>query len=150
MLISCEPKAPDGKTTVKIAGKAFQLDEALDELTRMKGLGGRASIPDDGGMIFVFPSIQVMQFVMRDCPVAIDVAFLDNSGRVLVFHEMTPEDPRKPGESKQAYEDRLKRYSSRFPARIAVETQGGMMKKLGLKAGDIIQFDKDSLLKRAK
>ena len=38
--------------------------------------------------------------VMRDCRVAIDVAFLDGAGRVVAIHEMPVEPPRLPRESR--------------------------------------------------
>lgn len=143
-------KAPAGKELVTIKGKKFYVDPALDQKTREKGLGGRESIPADGGMIFYFPYNDVLQFVMRDCPVAIDIAFLDEAGRVLAIHEMKPEEPKKPGESDAMYEMRLKRYSSRFPARAAVEVAGGTLVPLGLKTGDVIEFDRDGLKARVK
>ena len=90
------PLGPDGKpyeqARVKVAGRTFKLDLALDEPTRIRGLGGRDHIPEDGGMLFVFPWAQRLNFVMRDCPVPIDVLFLNQEGRVLTLHAMVPED----------------------------------------------------------
>ncbi len=150
VLIGCDTRTADGREIVTVAGTQFKLDGALDHATRTKGLGGRTEIPADGGMIFVFPIVSVLEFVMRDCPVPIDVAFLDDSGRVLTIHEMTPEDPQRAGESPEIYEQRLKRYSSRYPARYAVELAGGTYRKLGVKPGDLIEFDREGLKKRLK
>lgn len=150
LLSGCDTKAPAGKERVVIKGKAFFLDPALDDASRIKGLGGRATIPPDGGMIFVFPFAAPLEFVMRDCPVAIDIAFLDDSGRVLTIHEMKPEEPRREGETPEAYESRLRRYPSRFPSRVAVEVAGGTLLPLGLKPGDVIEFDREGLKARVK
>ena len=71
-----------------IAGKTFRLEPALDPATQVLGLGKRTSIEPDGGMIFVFPFPRRLDFVMRDCPIPIDVAFLDNAGRVMTLYAM--------------------------------------------------------------
>lgn len=152
-----KPKEPE-RIPVKVAGKTFKVEPALDDKTRIQGLSGRTEIPDDGGMIFVFPDIQVRHFVMRDCPVPIDIMFLDGAGHVLVTHAMVPEEPRKADEPKpddpyrveDPYEARLKKYSSRFPTAIAIELKGGKIKELGVEKGDKIEFDIAGLKKRAR
>lgn len=142
-------KAPE-TTPVKIKDRTFALEVALDDSVRIKGLGGREKIAEDGGMVFVFARPLKQEFVMRDCPIAIDIAFLDGAGRVLAMHEMTPEEPKKADESAQAYENRLKRYSSRFPAQFAVEVAGGTLRRLGLQAGDLVGLDAEGLKARAR
>ena len=144
-----KPKEPE-RIPVKIAGQTFKVEPALDDPTRIKGLSGRTEIPDDGGMIFVFPNTQVRHFVMRDCPIPIDIMFLDGAGHVLVTHAMVPEKPREPDEEADAYERRLKPYSSRFPTAIAIELKGGKIKELGIQKGDTIEFDIEGLKKRAR
>lgn len=142
---------------VKLAGKTFHLQVAADYPTRLRGMGGRTHIDDDGGMIFVFPASQVMvqSFVMRDCPVDIDIMYTDGVGRILTMHEMKAEPPRgenegKDGESNDLYEARLPKYSSRYPATFVIELKAGTMKKLGLKEGDVAVFDHAALKKMAK
>ncbi len=134
--VSCDEKAGAGVEPVRIAGEWFHLEVAADDATRLRGLGGRDYIAPDGGMLFVFPSPQIRAFVMRDCLVAIDIAYLDAAGRVVAMHEMHTEEPRRPGESDYDYESRLKQYSSRFPAQFVVETAGGRLNEVGLKVGD--------------
>lgn len=135
---------------VRIKGEKFRLELALDDAHRFKGLSGRESIPANGGMLFVFPDVQLRAFVMRDCPNPIDIAYLDGSGRVVAVHTMTPEPPREENESANAYERRLPGYTSRFGAQFAIETAGGRLKGLGLQAGDQVDFDVDALKARAR
>lgn len=135
---------------VRLGDETFRLELALDNQTRTLGLGGRDQIPRDGGMLFVFPQPAQLTFVMRDCPVPIDVAFLDGGGRVVAIHEMQPEEPRREGESPWDYESRLKRYSSRFAAQFAVETAGGRMAEVGLKVGDLVPIDAEALKERVR
>lgn len=144
------------RVEVVVAGRTFRLEPALDEPTRVRGLGGRAKIEEDGGMIFVFPVAHRMEFVMRDCLVDIDIAFLDDSGRVLTLHEMKVEEPRRadepvvPPPGVDRYDARLKRYPSRFPCRVAVEFAGGTLRRLGVKEGDKLRFDLEVLKARAR
>ncbi len=153
-----QPKDPSVEK-VTISGKTFTLELALDDETRFRGLSGRESIPEDGGMLFVFPDrgVRQHQFVMRDCPVPIDIMYLSASGHIVAMHEMLPEPPRKedeqvaPGQTTNAkYEARLKKYPSRFPAQFVIELKGGTMKTLKLKEGQKIDLDLAGLKKRAK
>lgn len=142
---------------VRIDGRTYRLEIAADPDKRLKGLSGRTEIPEDGGMLFVFPKreVRVQGFVMRDCPVDIDIIFLDPSGRIVAMHEMKAEPPRgpdegKPGEINQNYENRLKRYPSRYPAQFAIEIKGGTIPKLNVEEGDRIDLPLDALKARAR
>jgi len=152
-LRGCEktPSAAVGNTlTVTISGKTYTLDLAIDDPTRVKGLGGRTVIDPKGGMLFGFKDSTRREFVMRDCPIPIDIIFLDAAGRIVATHAMIPDEPRKPSESDREYEVRLRRYDSKFPAQFVVELAGGELKNLNLKTGDRIEFDHESLKKRIK
>jgi uncharacterized membrane protein (UPF0127 family) len=126
---------------VELAGEPFELELALDGPTRFKGLSGRSSIEPNGGMLFANTVERPQAMVMRDCPIPIDVAFLDFSGEVVAIHEMRPELPRRPGESPRDYESRLRIYSSGVPAGFAIEVAGGRLDEIGLEVGDRAVFD---------
>jgi len=126
--------------TVRINDRTFFLEIAADNATRVQGLGGREMIEEDGGMLFVFPRPRVLEFVMRDCLVPIDIAFLDQFGTVVATHEMDIE-PREEGESQQAYEQRLTRYSSGAAAQFGLEFKAGTLRELALKRGDKVELD---------
>jgi len=143
------------RVPVVIAGETFNLEAALDDPARIRGLGGRATIEPKGGMVFVFPQAHRMEFLMRDCLADIDIAFLDDGGRVLALHAMKVEPPRTAEEPvreypNDPYENRLKRYSSRFPSRVAVEFAGGTLARLGVKEGDKVSIDLAPLKARAR
>lgn len=158
----CDEAVAAGTARVVIAGKSFTLEVAADNDTRYKGLSGRTHIEDDGGMLFVFPptQVQVAGFVMRDCPIPIDILYLDATGRVLTTHAMQPEPPRGKdegfaGEAPQVanakYNGRLKQYSSRYATGLVVELAGGMVAKLGVKEGDLVEvLDLEGLKKKAR
>lgn len=135
---------------VTIAGQKFSLEAAIDDPVRIKGLGGRTEIAPRGGMLFVFPYPLELSFVMRDCVIPIDIAFLDSAGRVVAKHTMQPEAPKTENESAQDYEKRLKKYSSRFAAQFAVEVKAGTLDALGVKEGDLLRFDAEGLKRRCR
>ena len=136
-------------TKITIAGKTFTLETALTPSKQFKGMSGRTDIPADGGMIFVFPSAQERYFVMRDCPIPIDIVYLDAKMKVTAQHEMVPEQPSTEAEiatvtdGTNAYEKRLNRYHSKFPAMYVLEFKGGTIKALNLKEGQKIEIDPD-------
>ncbi len=134
-----------------VVGKSeFKLEVAYKNDTRLKGLSDRTEISEDGGMLFVFPRKARLYFVMRDCPVDIDIIFVDDRGRITAMHEMKVEPPRRPDEPKPTdettpdpYENRLKRYSSRYEAQYALEFKGGTLAKMDppLEVGKVIRLD---------
>lgn len=153
-----KPSAASNIESVKIGGKWFQLELALDNETRFKGLSDRDHIEPDGGMLFVFKEPSVQRFVMRDCPIDIDIIFLDPSGHITAMYHMPVEPPRddatEPIDPTRGYapkyEDRLKKYSSRFAAQFVIELAGGTLEGLGLHEGDQIDLDVEGLKARAK
>ncbi len=149
-LAGCEEPAREGRERVVMAGRTFWLEPALDDATRLRGLGGRATIEPEGGMLFVFTAAAPLSFVMRDCLTDIDIAFLDGSGRVVATHEMKMEAPRGEGEEEGVYEARLKKYPSRYASQIVVEVGPGTLRKLGVKAGDLVTLEAEGLKRRAK
>lgn len=138
------------RVPVSITGRTFRLELALDDATRFRGLSGRGEIAPDDGMLFVFPYAARLAFVMRDCDAPIDIAYLDGAGRIVSMYTMQPEDPRRPGESDYDYEQRLRKYQSRFPAQFVVELRGGRLDELGVVVGDKMKFDTAGLKARAR
>ncbi len=141
---------PEGREQVTVAGEHFFLEPALNESTRIRGLGGRQTIEPTGGMVFVFANRIPLQFVMRDCLTPIDIAYLDDSGRIVRMYEMPIEDPQGPDEPQGDYENRLPRYNSDFPVRYVIEVAPGTWKRLGVKPGDQFELDLDGLKARAR
>ena len=135
---------------VRLGEETFTLELALDPETRHQGLSGRDAIPRNQGMLFVEARSAPLAMVMRDCPVPIDVAFLDAEGRVVAVHEMAVEPPRARGETPGAYEARLPLYGSGVPALFAIETAGRRLREVGLGVGDRVAIDVRGLAARAR
>lgn len=148
--VGCEKDADSPVETVRIGGRSFTLELALDPETRFQGLSDRTVIEPDGGMLFVFPRPGQLSFVMRDCGIPIDIIFLDGSGRVVATHAMTPEDPKRPTETDAAYDARLRKYPSRFDSQFVIELAGGTLPSLNLSEGQQIALDTNGLKRRAR
>ncbi len=123
---------------MKVATQDVVVELANTQASRTRGLGGRKDVPVGTGMLFAFPYVSVLNFWMKDCLVAIDVAFMDADGRVLAVHTMPAEPLQGQNESMAAYEARLKRYSSNTNAVYALELREGEFKRLGIQPGSVI------------
>ncbi len=126
-----------------IAGERFTLETSLNDEQRQLGLGGREEVPESGGMVFAFPASRkaVQTFYMANCLVDIDIAYVDDSGRVVRMYTMPKEPPRGENESEFEYINRLPLYSSGVPVRYAVEVKAGTLRRLGVNEGDRIEMD---------
>jgi uncharacterized protein len=147
------PKKPEVKREkVVIADQAFELELANDDQTREKGLMNRESIPDHGGMLFVFPDskVRVQNFWMGHCLVDMDIIFMDRRGTVTAVHRMKAQPPQKPGESDEDYRRRIPHYSSVYPAQFAIELKSGWLDKLNVKVDQRIELDVKRLKESAR
>lgn len=143
------PPVEGDRVGVDLGGTRFVVELAAEAALQYRGLSGRESIDPLGGMLFVYPTPRAMQFVMRDCLVPIDIAFLDPRGEVVGIHAMEVEAPRQPWESAREYEQRLRRYGSPPGAQFALELAGGRLRELGVEVGSRAVFDLATVLARA-
>lgn len=138
--------APTLHTSAIIGNQGFVLEIAADRAAQDKGLGGRASIDDNAGMLFIFSDPEDQVFVMRDCDVPLDLLYLDDAGRITAIHHMQPESPRTAAERSgpdgdASYLARLKGYPSPGPVRFAIELPAGAIQRTGVKEGDRVQIN---------
>lgn len=144
--VSCGPAAKGpALEEIPIGGRVWRLEVAADDAARSRGLGGRDSLAEDGGMLFIFPGSESRAFWMAECLIPIDLIFLDRFGTIVALHEMPPEPPRGEEESESAYHSRLPMYPSRRPALFAIELPAGSIRSLGLSVNSRIPLDADRL-----
>ncbi len=116
-----------------VNGVTFQIEIADTDATRERGLGGRTSLPADRGMLFVFEKADSRHFWMKDCYMAIDIAFLDDAGRIINLETMAMEpDPTNPRPWSGA--------SAAARAKYVLETIGGTWKRIDAKPGMQVEF----------
>lgn len=71
----------------EFGGVSLRIDVASTSEAQAKGLSGRARIPGDYGMFFVFQKDGMYGFWMKDMLVPIDIFWLDDKGQVISITE---------------------------------------------------------------
>lgn len=135
---------------VTIKGELFVLEVAATDEARTHGLMGRREIAPERGMLFVFLREEEQTFWMAHTLAELDIVFLDAAGRVTAFHTMRPEAPQRKTEPEWHYHQRLKRYSSKTPARFAIEFKAGTLSLLKLDLGEALPLDVKRLAEMAR
>ena len=142
---ACTSSTQQTAVEVVIKGEMFLLELSTDMPSRINGLMQRTTIPDHGGMLFVFTDAQERSFWMANCMVNIDILFLDSRGTITATYEMKIEEPQGPNESQWDYERRLDHYYSNGPARFAIELQEGSIERMHLRVNDRITLELGNL-----
>ncbi len=96
-------------------------------------LGGRESLPDERGMLFVFPSSQRHGIWMKDMLIPIDIIWISAEGRVVDIQTAQPE----PG----VPDEQLKRYHPREAAQYVLEVRAGLAAEKGVEVGDKAEIE---------
>lgn len=125
---ACAASRPKNAIPIRFGEHTLWAEVAADEPTRTKGLMFRHEMGADAGMIFVFENPQRASFWMKNTPLPLSIAFLDENKRVLNVEKMAP------------YDERTRTESKGF-ALYAVEAHQGWFEKRGIKAGDVAVFE---------
>lgn len=91
---------------------------------RRQGLMHRESMPEDHGMLFIFPEERLLSFWMKDTPLPLSIAFADAGGRIVTIADLEPNSEAVVG--------------SRVPASYALEMNRGWFTRHGVFPGDSI------------
>lgn len=139
---STAPDSQPAREKLEIAGEVFELEVAADSASREEGLMHRQRIDDHGGMLFVYPETQAeLRFWMKNCPIDIDILYVDHEGRIVSTYRMKSAPAMRKGESEEGYDARLPRYPSKRPAQFAIELKAGTIERLKIKPGEVIEMD---------
>lgn len=98
-----------------------------------RGLGGYDSLPDDRGMLFVFPQPGQYGFWMKDMLISIDIIWISAENQVVHVETARPE----PG----VPESQLKVYRPGNPAAYVLEVRAGLAAEKGVAVGDEAQIE---------
>ncbi len=104
-----------------VAGHKLDVEVAATPESRSQGLMHRRMLPENRGMLFVFPVATVQRMWMANTPLPLSVAYLDSGGRILNILDMPP----------LSYNT----FSAAGDALYAIETNQGWFAKRGIKAG---------------
>jgi len=117
-----------GLVPVRFGAETLWVEVADDEHEREHGLMFRHDLPADHGMLFVFEEPHQASFWMRNTPLPLSIAFLDEKKVVLNIEQMAP------------YDDRTF-HRSRGLALYAVEANKGWFEARGIGPGTQAKFD---------
>lgn len=105
--------------------KAFQVEIASTELNRARGLMFRENMAPDRGMLFVYPSQQMVAFWMENTILPLDLIFIDATGKVVDIEQGKPY-------------SRDSIPSDGISAQFVLELNAGTAQKIGLDVGETV------------
>lgn len=114
------------KFPIRVAGIEIQVEIADDEAERSKGLMFRESLPEDEGMLFVYESARPLGFWMRNTLIPLDIAYIDEQGRIVDIQTMQPKDETT--------------HWSNGDAMYALEMNAGWFEAHGITTGALVEF----------
>jgi uncharacterized protein len=105
-----------------MAGESpLQVYVARTEEERAQGLMFRREMAPDEGMLFICEECAVQTFWMKDTPLPLSIAFLDDDGTILKIADLQPHD--------------LEGESSEHPVRHVLEVNQGWFAERGIATG---------------
>jgi uncharacterized membrane protein (UPF0127 family) len=107
---------------------AVDVELARTDPERRNGLMDRASLPEDGGMLFIFDESTVQSFWMKNTLIPLDMLFIDDEGMIVGVVESA--EPRT-----------LTERTVGKPSRYVLEVNGGWCRAHGVRAGDRVRFE---------
>lgn len=129
LALAQEEAVPEATVTIiNSAGERVEVpvEVADTEDERQTGLMGRAALPEDAGMLFVFDSEQQLSFWMKDTLIPLSIAFMDSEGRIVDIQDMQPLDETP--------------HLSAEPAQYALEVNQGFFAAWGIQVGDWVEL----------
>jgi uncharacterized membrane protein (UPF0127 family) len=106
----------------------FHVEIADTPAKREMGLQYRKQLADDRGMIFLFPFESQQSFWMKNTPIPLDLVFINRERKIVGIVEKAAPfslDPR----------------SVPAPSQYVLEINGGLARRYGIQAGDIVRFE---------
>jgi len=116
---------------VELAGKRYQVELALDDASRARGLMFREHMPENHGMLFIHDDMQPLAYWMKNTKIALDILYFD-AGRKLVSQQRDVP-PCTAG-------DACPSYPSYRPVRYVLELNAGQAALIDLRNGEELVF----------
>lgn len=107
--------------TLTFDGHPLQTEYVFRDEDRQRGLMERTELAEFAGMLFRFPQVKTQCLWMKNTPLPLSAAFLDEQGRIINLVDLQPHD--------------LTVKCSEGPARYAVEANQGWFTRRGIAAG---------------
>ena len=121
-----QPELPKEQLTIVTKDgqrHAFNVELASTEAQQLTGEMFRTSVPPDGGMLFVWPSVRESPMWMKNTLVPLDMVFINQDGTIRHVAE-------------DAVPQSLRVIESGGPVAATLELAGGTAARLGIAPGD--------------
>jgi uncharacterized membrane protein (UPF0127 family) len=108
----------------------LRVELARNVWRRARGLMGRTELPDNGGMLFVYPWRRVVRIWMAGVQIPLDVLFIDEKDTVMrIVTDLAP--------------GSMRAICSGTPVSRVLEVGAGLVARLGIEIGDAVcvRFD---------
>ena len=129
ILMACTACMAEGPY-VEIKNKRFTVELAETQEKQALGLMFRESMPDNHGMLFLFPVEGMRSFWMKNTRISLDIFYFDEHLRLVSVSENTP-----PCRSL-----RCPSYPSTGPAKYVLELNAGKAAELAVQPGDQMEL----------
>ena len=113
---------------VTLGSEVFALEVAESPTKQMRGLRGRGSVAEDGGMLVQLETPGLLSYSTRYTPFSIDILYFNTYDVVLTVDHL------------QANDERLTASTSREPVAGALLLPGGTATRLAIRPGYLIGF----------
>lgn len=104
----------------------LDVDIADNDKSRAYGLMFRKNLAEKAGMLFIYPSKQIISLWMKNTYIPLDMLFIDQSGEIVHIHE-------------NATPLSLEAIPSPKPVLGVIEIGGGQASLLGIRQGDRVR-----------
>ncbi len=94
-----------------------------------KGLMGRTSLPENHGMLFVFPDERVTKMWMKDTQFPLDMIFMNKEYKIIDLKE-----------NFQTCTNKCEIYTAQGKPQYVLEVNAGFVQKNEIKIGDHVRF----------
>ena len=125
-----QPKLPTIKMYVGTV--EMEVEQALTEIQIQTGMMFRKKMDPNEGMIFVHRDVSGRGYWMKNCFVALSIAYIDPVGRIVEIHDMEPHNTNSV-------------YSASNNIKYALETPQGWFNRNGIVPGVMITTGKGTL-----
>jgi uncharacterized membrane protein (UPF0127 family) len=112
--------------TLCINAETLYVEVADDPWEHQRGLMFREYLPDNMGMLFIFPYPQRLHFWMKNTYIPLSIAYISSDWKILEIYDMEP------------LSERL--VSSKNKVQYALEVNRGYFQRKGIKVGDRVKF----------
>jgi len=119
--------------SVVLKSQRFSVELAETSDKQALGLMFRDELPEDHGMLFIFPSESMRSFWMKNTRIPLDILYFDSNLHLVSMAQ----------QAQPCRTQRCPSYRSEGPARYVLELNGGKAAELGVQPGDVLELDLD-------